>query len=396
METFRRPSTHCVRALTAGTTAALVIGGSVLAGPAAFAAEPASGDTGTGTGLLGTVGSLLGGVTAPITAPITGNGNGTAAGLLSGTGLLDGSTVGVPVTVPVNLPITIGNGTSLDPTTVVSPTTSPSTGVSAVSPTTGVTLSPTTGTTVSPTTGGGVVVAPTTGTSSTGTATTAPSPTTSTAPTDSTPARTLVRVEVTRSVSTVYPRKDGFTDTVRFGVRPIAADGSPIGVRGTAVLTKGSKVVKTWTVAPSTATVTWNGRMANKVVPGAYTLTVTGGSADGVVHTGKTSVTVSGKRLVTKTVTTKSLTVPAEVRAGIKLAAARVQVTTTATASSTGRLQLHLGAKKTVISVKNGVHRSASLVVPSNSAGVRFTKQWKAGQVQLKALSVRWTYKKLV
>jgi hypothetical protein len=114
----------------------------------------------------------------------------------------------------------------------------------------------------------------------------------------------VTRVAVRRSLSTVYPAKDGYRDAVVFTVTPsLTAGPSTVAVTGTAKLTRAGRTAKVWKLHRGTNRLVWNGRTAGAVQPGRYTLTVKAKGPQGATRTARSSVTVSPKRLVARTVT---------------------------------------------------------------------------------------------
>jgi hypothetical protein len=113
----------------------------------------------------------------------------------------------------------------------------------------------------------------------------------------------VTKVTVRRSSSTVYPVKDGYRDAVVFTVTPSTVGPKTVRVTGTARLTGAGRTARTWKLHNGSNRLTWNGRVGSAVRPGRYTLTVKAKGPQGASKTARSSVTVSPKRLVTRTTT---------------------------------------------------------------------------------------------
>jgi len=113
----------------------------------------------------------------------------------------------------------------------------------------------------------------------------------------------VTRLVVKRSVGTVFPAKDGYRDSVLFTVTPTVSGPSSTTVTGTAALTRSGRTAKSWTLHRGTNRLTWTGKAGTRVVPGTYVLTVRAKGPQGAAKTARTSVKVSAKRLVSRTVT---------------------------------------------------------------------------------------------
>jgi hypothetical protein len=110
-------------------------------------------------------------------------------------------------------------------------------------------------------------------------------------------APVLTGVALSRSLSTVYPSKDGYRDTVRFSVTPVLLNPGPFHYTGSIVIKKGTKVVKAFSYSGSTSSsVVWNGRVGTKLKSGTYSVAATM-TGRGVTAHASTSVVVSGKKL---------------------------------------------------------------------------------------------------
>jgi hypothetical protein len=125
------------------------------------------------------------------------------------------------------------------------------------------------------------------------------------------PIPDVVTAQISTSVRVVYPHKDGFRDTVKITATALTADASVSTSPGTIVITKGSKVEKTWTIsAGAPKTEIWDGRVKSKISSGTYVVTITYTNADATTATTQATLGVSSKKLVTrhwsKTVTAES------------------------------------------------------------------------------------------
>lgn len=114
----------------------------------------------------------------------------------------------------------------------------------------------------------------------------------------------VTKVAVSRSLSTVYPVKDGYRDSVVFTVTPtLSAGPASAKVTGTATLTRAGHTAKAWKLHSGVDRLVWNGKDRGAVRPGRYVLTVRAKGAQGAARTVRSSVTVSPKRLVARTTT---------------------------------------------------------------------------------------------
>jgi hypothetical protein len=128
------------------------------------------------------------------------------------------------------------------------------------------------------------------------------------APAVADPVPVVVTASVTTSVPVVYPHKDGYRDTLKITATAFTADSSVSTSPGTIVITKGTKAVKTWKIsAAAPVTETWNGFVGSKISTGTYVITVVYTNTDASTATAKTTVGVSGKKLVTHHWTKKVL-----------------------------------------------------------------------------------------
>lgn len=117
-------------------------------------------------------------------------------------------------------------------------------------------------------------------------------------------ATAVSSVAVTTSSASVYPYKDSFYDTVKITVTPKTTTGAPFASTGSVKITRSGKTVASWSLTSSAArSVSWDGKVAGKIVPGTYTVTVTIKGPEGSTRTASKTVTVKSSKLVTKTKT---------------------------------------------------------------------------------------------
>jgi hypothetical protein len=116
-------------------------------------------------------------------------------------------------------------------------------------------------------------------------------------------ATAVTKLKVPRSLSTVYPVKDGYRDSVSFNVNGTTSTGKTLKVSGSATLKYGKHTVKSWKLTSSNAKLSWNGKYGSKVKSGKYSLTVSEKGPEGATQKASTSVTVSAKHLVSRTAT---------------------------------------------------------------------------------------------
>ncbi|KQX07987.1 MULTISPECIES: hypothetical protein [unclassified Leifsonia] len=118
----------------------------------------------------------------------------------------------------------------------------------------------------------------------------------------------ITSVAVAKSLSTVYPAKDGYKDTVSITTNAQASPTGTLAVTGTVKVTLNGKTITSWNLTKSSTTkFTWNGLNNKKVVPGTYTITVSEKGPQGATKSASTTVKVSAKKLVT-TITSKWVT----------------------------------------------------------------------------------------
>lgn len=114
---------------------------------------------------------------------------------------------------------------------------------------------------------------------------------------------TVTKLAVQRSVSTVFPVKDGYRDSVTFTVTPSITGPKSVQVTGTAKLTRAGRTARSWKLHAGVDRLVWNGKVGSAVKPGRYTLTVQAKGPQGGTRTARTTVSVSAKRLVTRIAT---------------------------------------------------------------------------------------------
>jgi hypothetical protein len=117
-------------------------------------------------------------------------------------------------------------------------------------------------------------------------------------------ATKLAGVALSKNISTVYPSVDGYQDTVGFTYSATTAGPEYLKATGKVTVSLNGKTVKSWDLVSSkTRTFTWNGLNGGKIVPGKYTVKVSGKGPQGSTSTATIYVNVSSKKLVTKTLT---------------------------------------------------------------------------------------------
>ncbi|KQQ93971.1 hypothetical protein ASF62_07310 [Leifsonia sp. Leaf325] len=115
-------------------------------------------------------------------------------------------------------------------------------------------------------------------------------------------ATQITSVAVAKSVSTVYPSKDGYNDSVLITTNAKASPTGTLAVTGTVKVTLNGKTITSWKLTKSsTSKFTWNGLNNYKIVPGSYTITVSEKGPQGATKSASTTVKVSAKKLVTTT-----------------------------------------------------------------------------------------------
>ncbi|GAA4755499.1 hypothetical protein GCM10025783_30790 [Amnibacterium soli] len=405
---------------TAGCTVAVVVAGA-LAAPAAHASSITDLTTGIGSTVTGvgsavtTTGTLLtgSGSTAPttspvlttpiLTTPVVDLPSAPTAGL-PGLATVDGDGTGLTVDVGNGL-VTVGAGTGSSTGSGISV----GIGEGAVGATTGgsttvTTADPTNG---APSVGGGSHIGVGTG-GGVGTPTVPGAPTGGTSPApapSSSPVPRLLSATVAASVATVYPKKDGYRDTVSFLVKQETSTGAVIPVTGSAVLTKAGKAVKTWALVRSTQTLVWNGLVDGAVKPGTYLLRATARAGDGQAFTSSTRTVVSAKRLVTKSVslstgkvtklTNKAMPKPARTSL-VKGLPVRLRVITSAKGiKGVGKLVFTAGKKSFSVPVRSGKHAAGYIRVPRAFTAVHMRPVLKAKHGTVRSVKLIWKYGQL-
>jgi hypothetical protein len=114
-------------------------------------------------------------------------------------------------------------------------------------------------------------------------------------------ATAVTTVSLGRSITTVYPVKDGYRDSVRFTVTPHTQGVGSVPVTGKASITRKGRTAMTWKLHSGAQHLTWNGKAHGKLVAGIYSLTVTAKGPEGASKTARTTVVVSGKRAIRHT-----------------------------------------------------------------------------------------------
>jgi hypothetical protein len=200
---------------------------------------------------------------------------------------------------------------------------------------------------------------------------------------------------------TIYPKKDGYRDSVSFHLRGTASDGRQHDTRGTAVLTLHSRSVATWPITRTDQTVVWNGLNRGRVVSGRYRLDVRITDASGAVLTSAESIIVSAKKLVaaTKSVASRSISgthaMTAKPRAGLDKGRVTMRVTTSVRGLK-GKQYLvfrHAG-KKIKVQIRNGKHTSKVITIPRSFSEYTISHTWKKG-VKVRSLQYKYRYKAL-
>jgi hypothetical protein len=105
--------------------------------------------------------------------------------------------------------------------------------------------------------------------------------------------------------ATVYPKSDGFRDTIGITAHVVSSFGEGyfenLGPNSKLVIKKGSTVVKTWNLNETgESTFRWNGKKGSKIVTGTYKAYLVAYGLNGVAVRDDVAITVSGKKLVTK------------------------------------------------------------------------------------------------
>jgi len=105
-------------------------------------------------------------------------------------------------------------------------------------------------------------------------------------------------LSLSTSARVVYPTTDGFRDSVSIALTSSVSVPHKIPVTGTLTISRNGTRAATWKITSSAGrTVTWNGRVGKKIVPGTYTVSATVKGAEGPVVKRSTTLTVSRKSL---------------------------------------------------------------------------------------------------
>lgn len=111
----------------------------------------------------------------------------------------------------------------------------------------------------------------------------------------------VTKVTLKSSVATVFPAKDKYNDTVKLTVTPKTTTGKAFKSTGKVTITRNGKTVKSWKITSSKAkSVTWNGKVKGKIVPGTYTVKVSLKGPEGATKTTTKKIKVDKGKLVTK------------------------------------------------------------------------------------------------
>lgn len=115
-------------------------------------------------------------------------------------------------------------------------------------------------------------------------------------------ANTLRSISMSKDIPTVYPVVDGYKDVVTVRLNASTSSGGPVRGVGFVSVTFGSKVVKKWPISSAGNTsLRWDGKTSGTVVPGTYKISASFVGAEGGKAMTSGYVTVSKKRLVSKT-----------------------------------------------------------------------------------------------
>lgn len=216
-------------------------------------------------------------------------------------------------------------------------------------------------------------------------------------------AAPVADVDLVRSSPAVYPVRDGYRDSVRFAVHALDAEGHLVPVTGTAVLSRGRSTVRTWTLAGTTAVISWDGRDHHRVRPGVYTLRVTARSADGSHETAVTRVRVVGKQLrhrqitVRQNVGSRSTTaeLPKRVAAAFAVGPVTVRVRTDASVSGRAALTFSNEGVTRAIRLRDGVHVTKPFALFKGFEKVAIGHRWAKGAAKLHSVKAVWSYSEL-
>lgn len=211
---------------------------------------------------------------------------------------------------------------------------------------------------------------------------------------------TAPAIVVHRSSPTVYPVQDGYLDVVRFSVRETGADGSCVPLDGTAVLRRGSRVVRTWHLGGMRSVIAWNGRIGARIRPGVYTLHVALRTPDGGERSEETTVRVMAQHLTRRTLTIRtdvgatatSAALPKELIGAYRLGG--VSIATRTVAQVRGKAELVFGGDghRKAVRLRDGVHTTRPVALPRGFERVTIRHAWKRGAARLQSLQAIWTY----
>jgi hypothetical protein len=108
-------------------------------------------------------------------------------------------------------------------------------------------------------------------------------------------ATRVKKITVSRQYSTVYPKRDGYRDSVKLTVSTGTTAPVEIAAKGTLTIVKGGTAIKTWKLYSSKkTTVTWTPPKSQKA--GTYTIIATLTNPDKSKVTTTASITVSSKK----------------------------------------------------------------------------------------------------
>ena len=118
-------------------------------------------------------------------------------------------------------------------------------------------------------------------------------------------ATSVTKVAAKPTTPTVYPVKDGYADSVGIAFATNTTIPRDLEVTGVITVSRNGTTVKKWTVTSSkSATFSWDGRVKGKVVTGTFDIKAAVKGPQGPLVRSATTVKVSKKKLVQKTVST--------------------------------------------------------------------------------------------
>ena len=101
----------------------------------------------------------------------------------------------------------------------------------------------------------------------------------------------------------VFPNKDGYLDSARISISSVMTSGKKGKITGTLKIVKGARVVKTFPIsAGGTTSVTWDGKISGKIVPGSYVIVASAKGPEGVTIKKTRGIKVNSKKLTYQTV----------------------------------------------------------------------------------------------